>query len=688
MVFSQNQIPVEDFALSYKYEPENLNFIQWVGKTNKFIYNNNWENLVLKDAENPDYQKIIDLKAFYPNLKYAPYLTFVGDDFLIFKFEDKFHFFNFEKNEKQGEFPIEKAAENFVYNPESQYFAYTLGNNLFIGNQQTPKIPITDFKDPNIVSGQSIHRQEFGIKSGIFFSPNAEFLAFYQKNENEVTSYPLVDISTTPATISNIKYPMAGQKSEKAKVGVFNLKTQKTIYLDIDTSDEHYLTNLSFSPNGDFILLAEISRSQDYYELNQYSTSTGKKVKTILSERNSKWVEPQNPAVFYSENDFLWLSQKDGFMNVYSYNLLQNKEKQLTKFKWVVNEILGFSADKKFVFISGTGTSPLESHTFKVDLKTSKVIKITSEEGTHHTQLSKNGKYLLDEFSSISTPRIIQIVENQNLKKTELLKSNFNLDNYHLATPEIVKIKADDKKTDLYARIIKPKNFNPDKKYPVLIYVYGGPHAQLVTNSWNTSADLWQMAMANQHDYIIFTLDNRGTKNRGFEFETVIHRNLATYALKDQLFGVAYLKSLPYVDTKRIAVNGWSFGGFVASSLLTRYPEVFNTGVAGGAVTDWKFYEIMYGERYMDTPQENPEGYKDTQISTHLHQLKGKLLFIHGYVDDVVVPQHAFEVMESSIQHSKNIDVFFYPKHKHNVYGQDRVHLIRKIKDYILENNQ
>ena len=515
-------------------------------------------------------------------------------------------------------------------------------------------------------------------------------LAFYQKDESRVADYPLVDITTTPAALKAIKYPMAGQGSEQAAVGVYNLQTKKLIYLDIDTKDEHFLTNLAWSPDEKYLLLAEINREQNHFALNRYDATTGKKVNTIFEESNPKWVEPENSAVFLpnSNDEFLWLSERDGFMNVYHYSTNGKLIKQLTHFRWVVQDILGFDSKGENFFIVGTGADPREKQCLKINLKNpKKITALTTTPGTHKVQLSSDGKYLLDTYSSISIPKNIDLINTEKGSAKRLLTAANPLEGFAIGTPELLTLKADDG-TTLYAKMHKPQNFDPQKKYPVLIYVYGGPHAQEVKNSWGVGSYLWLSAFAQNDQYIVFTLDNRGSENRGFAFESVIHRHLGDYEIKDQLAGVAYLKSLPYVDANRIAVHGWSFGGFMASSLLTRHPEVFRTAVAGGAVTDWKYYEVMYGERYMDTPQTNPEGYENSRVGKYLDGLKRPLLFIHGSVDDIVVPQHLMSLTKESISKNDFIEMFFYPMHAHGVSGLDHINLTERIIDYIKKHNQ
>lgn len=690
--FAQEKLTIEEAVLGY-YKglyPKTYYGLQWIDSTESYIYNTG-KSLEIASVNGTAKKSIgAEITSVYPQLSYFPPLSYINDKNMVFENDNTFHVYDYHNNKNKFSIELPEGAGNKDFNPHKMMVAYTVGNNLFVGSKEKAKTVITNFSDKNIVAGQAIHRSEFGITKGTFWSPKGNFLAFYQKDETNVTDYPLVDISTTPATLKSIKYPMAGQGSEQASVGVYDTQSGKVVYLDIDTADEHYLTNLSWSPDEKYVLIAEINRDQNHYWLNRYDVSTGEKVNTLFEEKNSKWVEPEHQAVFLpnSKDEFLWFSERDGFMNLYQYNLNGKLIRQFTNFKWVVTSVLGFDKSGKYAFISGTGNDPREQHTFKISLKNpKKTTDLTPVSGTHNTQLSFEGKYLLDTYSSVTIPNVIDVVNTENNQKTTLLKSENPLANYAVGTTEFITLTADDG-TTLYGRIQKPKKVDPARKYPVLVYVYGGPHAQLVTNSWLGGASLWMPVFAENEDYIVFTLDNRGSANRGFDFESVIHRQLGEVEMKDQLKGVDYLKSLPYVDASRMAVHGWSFGGFMTSSLMLRHPGVFTTAVAGGAVTDWKFYEVMYGERYMDTPQTNPEGYEKSRVGNYAQNLKGKILFIHGSIDNVVVPQHAETLLQDAITKKQRFDFFLYPMHEHNVYGVDRVNLIEKITDYIIENNK
>lgn len=667
----------------YSLYPETLYGLQWL-KNSDYYFHNTGEQLVFTDANT---HKEVG-RFSIDGEKRISVPMYADEKELVFSHKVGIVAYHFSSQEKLYEIPLPQNAENLDYQPQNKMVAYTVDNNLFVATPES-NVPITSHSDKNIVAGASIHRNEFGISKGTFWSPNGNYLAFYQKDESLVSDYPLLDVSKLGVTVRKIKYPMAGQGSERASVGIYNISSNKLIYLDIDTTDEHYLTNLSWSPDEKYVLLAEVNRAQNHYSLNYYDALTGKKVGTLWQESNDKWVEPEHPAVFLpnSNDTFLWLSEKDGFTNIYKCYLSGMRYKQLTHFKWEVREILGFD-DKDNVFVSGSGDDARELHTFKINLKNPNKYKdLTPNKGTHQTQLSSDGTYLLDKFSSIQTPQNISVINTKSGLETMILKAKNPLEGYDIARPELLSLKADDG-TTLYAVMHKPKHFDPNKKYPVLVYVYGGPHAQLVTNSWLAGSALWHLAFASTEDYIVFTLDNRGSAHRGFAFESVIHRQLGEIEMKDQLTGVNYLKSLPYVDSSRIAVTGWSFGGFMTSSLMLRNPGVFNVAVAGGAVTDWRLYEVMYGERYMDTPEENPQGYKISRVGQYLPNLKGKLMFIHGGIDDVVVPQHVLSVIEEAVKKQVQIDFFEYPSHKHNVRGKDRAHLNRKIWDYIVQHNK
>jgi len=691
LVAQEKHLNIEDAVLGY-YKglyPKNLTQLQWIKGTDTYIYREA-DKYVIKDIANTTVGSIelSNIQKALPDIQRLPYFQKITKDRLVFRTPNSFEFFNF-KNNTTTSFALDENAANQDFCLKNDAIAYTIANNLYVATASNAKIAVTNIDDKNIVSGQAIHRYEFGISKGTFWSPRGNYLAFSQKDETSVSDYPIVDVTTYPASLTSVKYPMAGQASEQAKIGYYNIATKELKYLDIDTSDEHYLTNLSWSPDERYILLAEVNRAQNHMWFNVYDVSTGKKVKTLFEEKNDKWVEPETPAEFLpnSNTSFLWFSERDGFMNIYQYDLFNSTVKQVTDFNFVVQKTLGFNAAGNTLFVEATGNDPKGKQTYKIDMQTYKAEQITKDGGSHSTQLSSSGKYLLDNYTDIKTPRKVGVIDIATKDCKIIFEAENPLKDYKLGTTEFVKLKAKNG-MDLEARILKPANFDKNKKYPVMVYVYGGPHAQMINDVWLGGASLCMNYLAAEKDYIVFTLDNRGSQNKGFAFESEIHRKQGIAAMEDQMTGVEYLKSLSYVDADRMAIFGWSYGGFMTTSMLLRHPEVFTTGVAGGPVIDWKYYEIMYGERYMDTPQENPEGYAASALPQYIENLEGKLLLIHGSIDDVVVPQHSMALLDEAVAKGVQLDFFTYPMHKHNVRGKERVHLMTKVVNYILENNK
>ncbi len=618
------------------------------------------------------------------NLSRFPVITWLDDKSFWFKNGNGIYTYNIEDQVVRLSSKCLGDAQNHDYSPESKHLAFTIDNNLFIVSSEEVK-NITQQDDKNIVSGQSIHRNEFGISKGTFWSPNGKMLAFYQKDESKVTEYPLVDYSEKPAVLNAIKYPMAGQSSELAKVGIYDVETGKTTYLEYRKAlgPEHYLTNLAWSPDGTKIYIAEINRGQNEVHLNEFDAESGFFLRTVLTETHPKYIEPEHPPIFINDgSQFLWMSERDGFNHVYLYSTNGEEIKQLTSGQFPVTDYLGIDSKGKNIFVEATGESPLENHIYKVSLK-GEMTKISIGKGEHHASLNHDGSLLIDSYTNTETPFRSRIISSSGKPQFEIANAKNPLEGISLGKTEIVEVKAADG-TVLYGRLIYPVDFDPNKKYPVLTYVYNGPHVQLVNASWMNRASLWMHSMAAE-GYFVWTLDGRGSDNRGRDFEQAVFRNLGTLEMQDQLDGVRYLRSLNYIDAERMAVHGWSYGGFMATSLMLREAGVYKVGVAGGPVIDWNLYEVMYTERYMDTPQENPDGYSKANLTNYVENLRGDLLMIHGTSDDVVVMQHNMNFLKACIDKGVQVDFFVYPGHPHNVRGKDRVHLMTKVLGYIME---
>ncbi|GAA4460068.1 S9 family peptidase [Nemorincola caseinilytica] len=575
-------------------------------------------------------------------------------------------------------------AENITVD-KSRNIAYTIDNNLYVQERSTrTKLPVTDEQDRNIISGKAVHRDEFGIDRGIFFSPAGNYLAYYRMDQTMVKDYPIVRWGTTPATADIIKYPMAGGVSHEVTLRVYNVTTRSTVTLNTGTKNaDHYLTAVTWSPDERYIFVAILNREQNHLWLNKYDAATGDKVKTLFEETDAKYVHPTHPLTFVPGHDdqFIWHSERDGYNHLYLYNTDGKLLRKLTGGRWVVNELAAITADGSKAIITTSKESPMEKHVYTLGLQDARLQRIDKEPGMHNVNVSADGGYILDVYSNADVPRNTVVYGVNKPFAHEVLRAENTLTAYDRPQVKEVTITAADGVTPLYGKLILPTGFDPKKKYPVIVYLYNGPNVQLLHNSFPASGNLWYEYMA-QRGYIVFTMDGRGSWNRGLKFEQATFRHLGDVEIADQLRGVDYLRSLPYVDAKRMGVHGWSYGGFMTTSLMLRRPGVFKCAVAGGPVMDWSMYEVMYTERYMDVPDDNPKGYANANLLTKVKDLDGKFMLIHGTDDDVVVWQHSLNFLKKCVDEGVQVDYFVYPGHQHNVRGKDRVHLMQKVTDY------
>ena len=582
--------------------------------------------------------------------------------------------------------PTVEGSSRLEHCRASKASAILIDNNLYVLDANGEKTQLSTDGSREIVYGQSVHRDEFGIEKGTFWSPDGQKLAFYRMDQSMVSDYPQVNIDTRVASHEPDKYPMAGETSHKVTIGVYDLKTKKTIYLNAGDPTDRYFTNIAWSPNAQTIYMFELNRDQNDCRLISYNALTGERITELDRETHPKYVEPLHPIEFlpWDASKYIMQSQRDGFNHLYLCNAKDGKViKQLTSGQWVVMEVVGFNQKSKSIIIASNEASPIQRNLYAVDVKTGKRTLLDNGRGYHSATLSANGEWMVDSYSEPDVPRVYTVASTQKgAKSTQTLFTSENpWKDYQ--TPEFScgTIKAADGQTDLYYRMVKPYGFDPSKKYPTVIYVYGGPHAHNVDARWNYASRSWETYMA-QKGYVLFILDNRGSENRGRDFEQATFRQLGQIEMEDQMKGVEFLKSLPYVDQDRMGVHGWSFGGYMTITLMTNHPDVFKVGVAGGPVIDWKWYEVMYGERYMDTPQTNPEGYEKCSLIKQAKNLKGKLQIITGYNDATVVPQHCLSFIEACIQAGTQPDFFVYPGEPHNMRGHQSVHLHERITQY------
>ena len=579
-----------------------------------------------------------------------------------------------------------KGETETHWNEKSRISAFVKADQLCITDAEGKTRQITTDGSREIVYGQAVHRNEFGIEEGIFWAPDGNRFAFYRMDQSMVTDYPQVNTFERVATHEPDKYPMLGMTSHKVTVGIYDCTSGKVQYLNAGDPTDRYFTNIAWAPDSKTVYMFELNRLQNDSRLVSYDATTGDKLKELYSETSDKYVEPLHPIVFlpWDKSQFIMQSQKDGYNHLIIYNIGTGKTRQLTSGKFVVEELYGFNEKAKSVIIASNEANPIQRNIYAVDVKTGKRKPLDNARGYHLAILSKSGQWLVDGYSEPDVPRNYDLVATATGKSTHLLTSNNPWEGYQQPIFESGTIKADDGVTDLYWRMVKPADFDPTKKYPTVVYVYGGPHAHNVDATWHWGSRSWETYMA-QKGYVLFILDNRGSENRGLEFEQATWHRLGKVEMRDQMKGVEYLKSLPYVDADRLGVHGWSYGGYMTISLMTNYPDVFKVGVAGGPVIDWRWYEVMYGERYMGTPETNNEGIEACSLIPMAKNLKGKLQIIIGMNDPTVVPQHALSFLNACTEAGTQPDFFVYPGEGHNMRGHKSVHLHERITQYFEE---
>jgi dipeptidyl-peptidase-4 len=704
LTFAQTRLLTIDEAtgMNPSLRSASLPQLQWMGKSTSFAWVKG-DALLRGDAGSAGTDTLMTLTSLNQvagallekPLKKIPAVTFLDEKKFFFSNGNNYFLIDLSGPTARKVNGCDPEAGNVDLEKSTFKIACTKGNNLFIAYRDKT-IPVTSDSLPGIVNGSDrVHRNEFGISKGTFWSPKGNMLAFYRMDESRVADYPLVDISQRIAVEKPVKYPMAGMTSHQVTLGVYDTRTGKTTFLHTpyledpsatitpeEKDDMEYLTNVTWSPDERYIYIACLNRDQNHMKFNKYDAATGHLVKTLFEERSDKYVEPDHPAEFLGDASgrFIWMSARDGYNHLYLYDSEGNLLRQLTSGPWVVTRFLRSDPASGKTYFLCNRDNPLESRLYAVSVKNGDLTPLTATQGTHDPLISGDANYILDKFNSFSVTSQVELLDSKGKRIRVILENSNPLKDFNLGRTSVFPLK-NEENTDLYCRLIRPVDFDSTKKYPVIIYVYGGPHSQMVTNSWLGGGGLFLNYLAEQ-GYVVFTLDNRGTSNRGQAFEQAIFRQLGKNELADQMTGVKFLKSLPWVDTTRIGINGWSYGGFMTITMMLKHPGTFKVGVCGGPVIDWKYYEVMYGERYMDTPESNPEGYKNACLLNYVKDLRGKLLIIHDDQDETVVPQNSLTFLKKCVDEKKQVDFFIYPGHEHNVRGTDRVHLNQKMVQY------
>lgn len=561
--------------------------------------------------------------------------------------------------------------------------AWVAGRDVYVGAPGGEERRVTTGGSPDLKHGLSAHREEFGIRDGLWWDPTGRRVAFFREDLAPIAPYPFADYRAVPATAPHARYPMAGRRHSVVTIGVHDAATGRTVWLDTRPDLDRWLTNATFSPDGGTLYVATVEREQNRTDLRAYDAATGSEREVLFGESDPEWTEPEHGPLFVPgrPDRFLWHSPRDGFRHLYLYDAGGNLVRQATRGPRDVAEVVGFSPEGDRVFYLASDDDPKTLHLWSAPLDDGEPRRLTSGRGRRRAKLSPDGGRALLLYEDATTPPVLDVVDLASGATRRLFAAPDPFAGRRMPAERFFTVASPHDGALLHGHLMTPPDMVPGRRYPLLWYVYGGPHSQLVVDGWGSGADNWLRAMA-ARGFVVARVDGHGTDNRGLEWQQAIHRRLGTVEIADQLAALAYVKGLPFVDAARAGVFGWSYGGFMAASLMCRAPTAFKAGVAGAPVTDWALYETGYGERYMDAPAENPDGYRAADVGTYAKDLQGRLLIVHGTSDDTVVPQHSMRLIDRFVAAGKDVEFFPYPGHLHAVVGPARAHLYRKLTKF------
>lgn len=586
-----------------------------------------------------------------------------------------------------------KAVQEPRFSPDASKVAFIYENNLFYQDLDTGKITqiTTDGKRNEILNGLAdwVYEEEFGHARLYEWTKNSDAIVFVKSDESAVkeVNIPIYNKNLYPQEMK-FKYPKAGEENSKVSAHLYRLDSGKAVPIDLSAFKNYYIPNVIQTAKADEIILITSERKQNASDILKVNTKTGKVAK-LFTEKDEKWIETDNVTLkFLEDNSFLWASERDGHRHIYWYNPDGKLKKQITKGKWEVTDFYGFDPKKKEIYIQTTQNGSINKVISKVNILNGKMQVISNKEGNNAANFSQNFQYFIETSSTAKVPHTYVLKDNNGKSLKELQNNKEQLtkleaDNF---VPKEFFTIPNSVGDQMNAYIIKPKDFDQNKKYPVFMFQYSGPGSQQVSNSWDNGNGLWFNHLA-QKGYLVVCVDGRGTGYKGTAYKKVTYKNLGKYEIEDQITAAQWLGNLPYVDKTRIGIFGWSFGGYMASLALTKGAETFKLGIAVAPVTNWRYYDTIYTERFMLTPQENPSGYDNNSPTSHAHLLKGKFLMIHGTADDNVHFQNAMEFSEALIQNNKQFDFMAYPDKNHGIYGGNtRKQLYQYMTNYILNN--
>ena len=643
---------------------------------NKYSFRTGQKIRTLVNSKNIE----IDIKN-YTFSKDEKKVLFANETEKIYRYSSKsiYHIYNLKTKK------LEKLSDDKVmyadFSPSGDKVAYVNSNNLFVkdlSNSKTIQIT-TDGELNQIINGATdwVYEEEFGLTKAFFWSPDEKKIAFYKFDEREVKEFSM-DMFNTELYPSQyqFKYPKAGEDNSKLSIHICNFDDGETVMISLNKSYE-YIPRMNWTKSNDLLYVLAMNRYQNELDFILYNT-TNSSSEILFSEKDKYYIDVHDNTTFTDDKQSLiWTSEKSGFNHIYLVNLENGQSQQVTTGNWEVTKYHGMNQDDNKVFYTSNEEGTINKSLYCINLDGSEKTKLSEDLGTHSSTFSNGMKYYSNTYSTADTPPYISL-HNHAGKEIRVLEDNADLstkmEEFDLTKKEFFSFTTSED-VNLNGWMIKPSDFDPNKRYPVFMFLYGGPGSQQVVNSWGWFNYFWYQHLA-QKGYIVACVDNRGTGGRGAEFKKMTYLQLGKYETIDQIEANRYLAKLPYVDKNRIGIQGWSYGGYMSSLAITKGADVFKTAIAVAPVTNWRYYDNIYTERYMRTPQENASGYDDNSPINHVDSLKGNYLLIHGTADDNVHVQNTYEMVSALVKANKQFDLFVYPDKNHGIYGGNtRLHL-------------
>lgn len=702
----QKKLTMDDIYHSSKFSLKYLSGIKWApdGKAFYFIKHKKDTTLIMRhDLQNGlesiwlDVHAITDPQTGRPLQVFDWTLSNNGRK-ILFKTdarrvwrrydEARFLIYDLKTKELKPVHAYHLRIRHAKLSPDGSKVGYTFDNNIYVQDVATGKVTqITFDGSKDIINGQFdwVYEEEFGQSDGWRWSPDSKKIAFWRVDQSKEPTFSWTEFEGIYGSVRTIHYPKAGGTNATVKIGVYNLDSARTVWMDTGVNSNQYIPRIKWTNDSNVLSIERMNRLQNKLELMLADVNTGK-TKIILTETDPCWVDVRDDLTFLkNKKQFLWTSERSGYRHIYLFDLKGKKKKQLTKGHWEVTSVAGVDEDNGWVYFTANKGSSIENHIFAVKLNGKGLHRLDSEPGWHRPMFSPKWNYFIDAFSNAKQPPVQDLCTIQGKVVRHLIQNSIDkFKEVGVAIPHYFQMTTEDG-VKLNARIIKPVDFDSTKKYPVLIYGYGGPGSQMVRNSWDYSI-LWYTLLT-QHGYIIFTVDNRGTGGRGKAFKNLAYGDIGKYALGDHIQAAKYLAKLPYVDKTRIGIWGWSGGGYLTLMAMTKGSKYFKAGIAVAPVVDFRLYDTIWTERYMGLPDQNKAGYDSTSVLSYVNGYKGGLLVVHGSSDDNVHMQNTMQFIKRLQEEGKQFRLMIYPGLNHSLLGPyARYHLFSMMTDFILNN--